>query len=204
MSHEQGSEGTEFISHGVPLPDDPEHVDFVHPEAQGLVAAVFTVLAVILMALVPVATRVAPMHKGWWVEPAFWPLFTLSIVIVSAAWQAVGWVRAGLRTTDRTGFAGRSVWAFGAMAPALEYSAYFCAYLFAVAWIGFALASLIFLQFMVWRAGLRGWAWRLKAFAFVAIVVLAFRVGIDLWFPLAPIYERFFPDWFVQSIAIYL
>jgi hypothetical protein len=204
MTTEQGSAGNETIPHGVPLPDDPEHVEFVHPEAQGFVALLFGAMAVLFLALAPIATRAAPMQKGWWVEPITWPIFTLTITLVAAAWQVAGWVKAARTAPDKGEFAARSLWALGALGPALEYSAYFCVYLVAVEWLGFALSSFVFLQFVVWRAGLRSWAWKLKAAAFVVIVVLAFRVGIDLWFPLAPLYERFFPDWFVQSIAIYL
>ena len=115
-----------------------------------------------------------------------------------------GLAEAAASSGDRAGFARRSLWAFGAMGSALEYSAYFCAYLVSVDYLGFALASLIYLQFIVWRAGLRGLEWRLKALLFVVVLVVAFRIGIKLWFPMAPIYEAFFPDWFVQSVAIYL
>lgn len=204
MGHEQGSEGTETIPHGVPLPDDPDHAEFVHPEAQGLIAAVFAVLAVGLIALAPVATRSAPMAKGWWTEPAFWPLLTLSVVFLAAGWQAIGWLRSAVAASDRRVYAERSLWAFGALGPAAAYGAVFLVYLFALPWIGFALASLVFLQVVVWMAGLRTRAWRATAALFVVGVVLVFRVGIDLWFPLAPLYEHLFPDWFVETIAIYL
>jgi hypothetical protein len=175
-----------------------------HPQAQGFVATLFCALAIAGLAAMPVATRAAPLSKGWWVEPHTWPLFTLTIVAVAAGWQSVGWMREALSSGDRSDFAQRSAWAFGAMGSALEYSAYFCAYLVSVGYLGFALASLIYLQFVVWRAGLRGLEWRLKALLFVVILVVAFRIGIKLWFPMAPLYERFFPDWFVQSVAIYL
>lgn len=204
MSATQGSTGIETVAHGVPMPDDPEHVEFVHPEAQGMIAFVFAALACTLLALLPVATRPAPMHKGWWVEPATWPVFTLTITLVAALVQVLPWLRAGLRSPDRAEFARRSLWAFGNLRPALEYSAIFLVYLFALEWAGFALSSFVFLQVVVWRAGLRGTAWRLKAALFVVLVVIVFRVGIGLWFPMAPIYEAFFPDWFVRTIAIYL
>ena len=59
------------------------------------------------------------------------------------------------------------------------------------------------MQFMIWRVGLNTWSWRLAAALFVVVLVLAFRVGIELYFPMAPIFE-YAPDWFVQHIAIYL
>lgn len=204
MTTEQGSAGFEPTPHGVPLPDDPEQTEFIHPEAQGLVAVVFAILATALLLILPFATYAAPMHKGWWVEPATWPIFTLSITILAALFQAASW----LRTGQSAGFSGdfwrRSFWAFGALKPALSYSVVFLIYLFAVNWLGFAVSSFVFLQVVVWMAGLRGMSWRIKAALFVVSVVVVFRIGMDLWFPMAPIYESFFPDWFVRSIAIYL
>ena len=204
MTTEQGSAGFEPVPHGVPLPDDPEHTEFVHPEAQGLISLAFALIAVALLLLLPVATRSAPMQKGWWVEPSTWPTFTLIVTTIASLFQAASWLRSG----RNAGFAGdfwkKSFWAFGALGEALKYSAVFLVYLFAVGWIGFALSSFIFLQVVVWMAGLRGMAWRLKAAFFVVLVVIVFRVGMGLWFPMAPLYESFFPDWFVRSIAIYL
>ncbi|RCW22627.1 hypothetical protein DFR48_108149 [Ciceribacter lividus] len=204
MTTEQGSAGFEPVPHGVPLPDDPEHTEFIHPEAQGLIALIFTLLAVGFLLLLPIATRSAPMQKGWWVEPSTWPIFTLTATIIAALFQVASWLRSGRAAGFSGDFWKRSFWAFGALGPALSYSAVFLVYLFAVGWIGFALSSFIFLQVVVWMAGLRGTTWRLKAALFVVLVVIVFRVGMDLWFPMAPLYETFFPDWFVRSIAIYL
>lgn len=188
---------------GVGAVEDPHHGETATREAQGFVALLFGLLALLLLLLTPVVTKPAPTPKGWWMEPATWPVFTLLVVLAAAAWQAVEWAR-GARGKDGRVYLAASLGAFGEMRTALEYSAYFCLYLFAVGYLGFALASLIFLQFVTWRAGLRGWPWRLKTLAFVVLIVLAFRVGIELWFPMAPLYEELFPDWFVQSIAIYL
>jgi hypothetical protein len=188
---------------GVGAVEDPHHAEAASPQAQGFVALLFGIVALLLLVLAPVATRPATQSKGWWMEPATWSVFTLLIVLLAAGWQVAGWVK-GAKGQDRKAYRAASLGAFGEMGVALEYSAYFCVYLFAVGYLGFALSSLIFLQFVTWRAGLLGWPWRLKALAFVVFVVLAFRVGIELWFPLAPLYEALFPDWFVQSIAIYL
>ena len=204
MTTEQGSAGFEPVPHGIPLPDDQEHSEFVHPEAQGLIAVIFALLAGLFLALVPVATRSAPMQKGWWVEPSTWPIFTLSITFIAALVQAAPWWRAGRAAGFSSAFWRKSIWAFGALGPAAAYSAAFIAYLFAVDWLGFALSSFVFIQVVIWMAGLRSLAWKLKAAAFVVIVVLVFRVGMGLWFPMAPFYETFFPNWFVRSLAIYL
>lgn len=204
MSTDQGASGFEPVPHGVPLPDDPDHTEFVHPEAQSLIAVVFAGLAALLLLLVPVATRVAPMQKGWWVEPSTWPMFTLSITLVAGAFEGSRWLRSGRAAGFDADFRQKSLWAFGALQPALAYSAVFILYLFAVGWAGFALPSFIFLQVVIWMAGLRTTAWRVKAALFVIAAVVVFRVLMGVWFPMAPLYEAFFPDWFVRSVAIYL
>jgi hypothetical protein len=204
MTTDQGSAGFEPVPHGVPLPDDPEHVEFIHPEAQGFIALIFALLAGGLFVILPWATRPAPMHKGWWVEPSTWPTFTLSATIIAALFQVVPWLKLGRADRFSSKFWKTCFWAFGALRPALGYSALFIVYLFAVDWLGFALSSFIFLQVVIWAAGLRSVAWRLKAAVFVILVVIVFRVGMGLWFPMAPLYETFFPGWFVRSIAIYL
>ena len=204
MSHDPGAAGFEPVPHGVPLPDDPDHTEFVHPEAQSLIALVFAMVAVILLLLLPVATRVAPMQKGWWVEPSTWPTFALSITLIAGVFEGLKWVRSGRAAGFSPDFWGKSLWAFGALAVAFKYAAVFILYLFAVGWAGFALSSFVFLQVVIWMAGLRSTAWKLKAAAFVILAVLVFRVVMDVWFPMAPLYETFFPDWFVRSVAVYL
>jgi hypothetical protein len=175
--------------------DAPE----VPVEAQGFSAAVIAALAVFLMLLAPVATRAAKIDKGWWVEPKTWPLLCLTITLIAAGYQALHWF--GRRGAPD--FARKSIWAFGDLLPAVEYSVYFFAYLLAVSFLGFAISSLVFMQFVIWRAGLRSKYWRITAAVFVVALILAFRVGIGLWFPMAPFFDVF-PDWFINNIAIYL
>jgi hypothetical protein len=171
----------------------------VPAEAQGFAAAIIGALTVILMLLAPFATRAAKIDKGWWVEPKTWPLLCLTITLMAASYQTVQWARQ--RHTPN--FSSKSAWAFGDLLPAFEYSAYFFIYLLAVGYLGFAISSFVFLQFIIWRAGLRTRTWRIVAALFVAALILAFRVGIGLWFPMAPFFEMF-PSWFVNNIAIYL
>jgi hypothetical protein len=175
--------------------DAPE----VPTEAQGFAAAVIAALAVFLMLLAPVATRAAKIDKGWWVEPKTWPLLCLTVTLIAAGYQTVSWVK----QRNVPDYARKSAWAFGDLRPAFEYSFYFFIYLLAVGYLGFAISSFVFLQFVIWRAGLRTNMWRIVAALFVLALILAFRVGIGLWFPMAPIFELF-PSWFVNKIAIYL
>lgn len=183
--------------------DDDDHHIVIPAEAPGFVAVVTAVLTAGLLLLTPLATRPAPMQKGWWVEPMTWPLVCLSLTLVAALIQAVPWFLRYKISDRKAEYLTSSVWAFRAMRPAFEYAFYFCVYLFALGYVGFAISTLLFMQFMVWRSGLKGWQWQLKSAIFVVITVIAFRVVMQLWFPMPPILTHL-PDWFVQNIAIYL
>lgn len=208
------SNATTASAVGAIEPDNGETVDLrsqdnvvttevIHPEAQGFVALVTAVLAVALIALAPLATRAAPMTKGWWVEPRTWPLICLSVTLIAAGYQAVRWWQSYRSTVDHGSYWRKSLWAFGELRTAFEYAAYFIVYLVAVGHIGFAIASFVFMQLVIWRAGLRTARWRIVAGLFVIGVVLAFRVGLGLWFPLPSLFS-FAPGWFVNTVGIYL
>ena len=97
----------------------------------------------------------------------------------------------------------RAMWAFGGTPQAIEYALYFCLYLVAVSYLGFGIATLIFLVFVTWRAGLRGRKWILTAFFVTLGIVVVFRVGIGLWFPLAPLF-KILPAWVGDNLGRFL
>lgn len=203
MASDHSIVGAGQAPHAALIEEHTAHGTEASQEAQGFTAAVFASLAILLMALAPWATRAAPIQKGWWVEPKTWPLLCLSVTFIAAAYQALKWGSTYRLADDREAYLSKSLSAFASLKPAFEYAAYFCIYLFAVGYLGFAVSSFVFMQFMVWLAGLRGWPWRIASALFIVALVLAFRVGIQLWFPMAPVFEHG-PDWFVQNIAIYL
>jgi hypothetical protein len=180
--------------------DDEE---IVPPEAEGMAATTLLAAVLVLIALAPFATRSQPVGKAWYLAPINWPLFSLGIAALAGillAWQFFAAWRAA---PDRTAFRGNARWAFGGMSRALEYSFYFCLYLLAVAWIGFSIATLIFLQFIVWRSGLRGLKWVLSTLCVTVAIVIIFRLGIGLWFPLSPLLKRF-PAWVGNNLGGFL
>jgi hypothetical protein len=186
-----------------PSDSGPEDHVVIPREAQEFSAVMIAALCLILILLAPWATLPAPLHKGWWVEPKTWPLLCLMIASLPALHMALKWWLRRQTSDSPRQYMQQSTWAFGDLSTSFEFSAYFCIYLFAVGYLGFAISSFLFMQFMIWRVGLRTWAWRLAAALFVVGLVLVFRVGIQLWFPMAPVLERM-PDWFVQNIAIYM
>lgn len=89
------------------------------------------------------------------------------------------------------------------MRSAVIYSTAFLAYVFALSYLGFAVSSLAFGQFCLWRAGLRTKRWALINLAFCATLVVVLRVIMGLWFPQAPVMQ-FLPDWFANTVGPYL
>jgi hypothetical protein len=172
--------------------DETEEV--VTPEAEGMAVTVLLGITLVLMLLAPFATRPQPVGKAWYLAPINWPLFSLGIAAVAGAVLAWRFLRAWRAAPDAGVYRTNALSAFGGLAFALEYSLYFCAYLIAVGWVGFGIATLVFLQFVVWRAGLRGRSWVLATVLVTIAIVVIFRLGIGLWFPLAPLF-KLFPAW---------
>lgn len=180
--------------------DDEE---IVPVEAEGMAATVLFAATLMLIALSPFATRPQPADKAWYLAPVNWPLFSLGIAALAGAALAWRFFAAWRAAPDRSVFHANALWAFGGMGFALEYSLYFCAYLLAVAWIGFSIATFIFLEFVVWRSGLRGPKWVLSAFLVAVGIVVVFRLGIGLWFPLSPL-MKLFPAWVGNMLGSFL
>jgi hypothetical protein len=180
--------------------DDEE---IVPPEAEGMAATTLLAAVLVLIALAPFATRPQPVGKAWYLAPVNWPLFSLGIAALAGAALAWQFFVAWRAAPDRKAFRSNAIWAFGGMSQALEYCCYFCAYLLAVAWIGFSIATLVFLQFIVWRSGLRGLKWVLATLCVAVAIVIVFRLGIGLWFPLSPLLKQF-PAWVGNSLGGFL
>ncbi|WP_048646779.1 hypothetical protein [Nitratireductor soli] len=166
--------------------------DDIPAEAEGLAGTLLLAVTLVLIVLAPFATRSQPADKAWFLAPINWPLLALGMAALAGgimAWRFVADWRAG-----GAAFRSRALWALGGFRGALEYSLYFCLYLLGVAWLGFAIATLVFLQFIVWRSGLRGARWVVTALLVTVAIVVVFRLGIGLWFPLSPLL-KLFPGW---------
>lgn len=78
----------------------------------------------------------------------------------------------------------------------------FVVYIYALGWIGFAPATLLFVLALLWLSRLLTWFWAFCAVAAVSMIVLIFRVGVNIWFPDVVLYEALFSDdvlWFMNS-----
>lgn len=192
---------TAAIDH-IPTPADAETESFdeeVTPEALNLAATVFWVFAVLALAVLPLAVERGRRDLGWVQEPWSWPFIVLTFGLIGGAIQPLRL----LALRKGAGFKLAASEAFDGMGRALVYAASFLLFLGGVSLLGFTLASLIYMQALYWISGLRGAKWRLIAFLVTLAIVLAFRVGLDIWFPTPP-FLLLFPDWVAGTFGGYL
>ena len=193
---------TQDVDH-VPTIADAEHEYFDDdeptPEAVGISALLFWLFAVAAIIALPIATSPGRRALGWFMEPFAWPMIVLTFAVIGGA--VLPWRLLALRHTP--GFRDRVTEAFAGMDRALIYSGMFLVYLVGVTWLGFTIASLIFMQALYWVSGLRGGIWPWIALAVTAAIVLAFRVGLDIWFPVPPLLQML-PSDVANTLGAYL
>jgi hypothetical protein len=192
---------SEHIDH-IPTLADAETDSFdedVAPEALKLSASLLWLFALSALAVLPFAVEKGRRDLGWVQEPWSWPFIALSVGLLGGAIQPV---RLWLMRRN-SGFAAAAWSAFDGMGRALMYAGSFLVYIGGISVLGFTLASLIFMQALYWLSGLRGGRWRLTALMVTICIVLAFRVGLDIWFPTPPLL-KLFPDSVAGAIGGYL
>ncbi|MFC3226626.1 hypothetical protein ACFOGJ_05250 [Marinibaculum pumilum] len=160
-------------------------------------------LAVLLAALLPVATETQPAGKAWFLSPRNAPLIGLAMMALPGLLLGLrafrGWRAAG----DRAACARRMAFAFRDLGPGLGYAALFCGYLFALPLAGFALSTLAFGQACLWLAGLRSLRWAGWNLLFAVVLVLVLRAGMGLWFPHAALFH-WLPGGLGNAVSPYL
>jgi len=173
--------------------------DEILPEASHFATALFWGFALLALLVLPLATAPGKRDLGWVQEPWSWPFIALVVGLVGGC----GPLRAYLAERGKPGFSQKARLAFEGMGRAMIYAGGFLLFIEGVSVLGFTLASLIFMQALLYASGLRGARWVLIGLAVVAAIVLAFRVGLGIWFPLPPVMQLF-PDWVGNSLGEYL
>lgn len=173
--------------------------DEVVPEASTLATALFWGFALLALAVLPWATVPGKRDLGWVQEPWSWPFITLTVGLIGG----FGPLRTYLAERGKPGFSQKAMLAFDGMGRAMVYALGFLLYIGGVSVLGFTIASAIFMQALLYLSGLRGTKWVLIGLAVVAVIVLAFRVGLGIWFPLPPVMQLF-PDWVGNALGEYL
>jgi Tripartite tricarboxylate transporter TctB family len=155
--------------------------------------AIFAAVSVMLSILLPGQTRSGPENAGWWTQPWLMPSIALSVLVIA---NVISLLRDGvnlrrdLPSPAEKAEALRQV--YGWFRP-LEFFAYFMGYLGLLGYLGYFLSTTLFLQFLLYRVGLRTTAWRLKGLLAAIVMTAIFRWGLGVWVPTAELYD-FFPD----------
>lgn len=177
----------------------PQSEDDVTPEAASTAGTLFWIFAAFALILLPFATVAGKRPLGWIQEPWSWPFIVLVFALVGGGGLAFDY----LRLRRNPGFSAKANEAFAGTGRSFAYAAAFLAFIGGVWLIGFTLASILFMQALYYMSGLRGAKWSLIGLAVTVAIVLAFRVGLGIWFPLPPI-MLLFPDWVGNALGEYL
>ncbi len=164
---------------------------------------VFAAVSFFLLFLLPVATDTGPANSGWWTQPWLMPSATLAILcLANLITLARGWIQ--LRSSPPQAAETGEAWAAirGWFRP-LEFFLYFLAYIWLLGRIGYFFSTLLFIQFLLVRTGLRSLRWILAGFGAALVMTVVFRWGLGIWVPTADIYallpdaaRKFMTKWF--------
>lgn len=190
----------DFESRGLDADDEDE---VIHPEATGLVGSLSILIGLVILVLLPFATHGQPEGKPWFLSPRILPATAALSIMVGGFAIALRFRSLWSNAMRKDLFWRKALSGFEGMRSALIYSAAFIVYVFALNYVGFALSSLAFGQFCLWRAGLRSRKWAIWNLMFCVVLVVVLRVLMGLWFPQAPVMQ-YLPDWFANGIGTYL
>ena len=176
-------------------PDTPDpHDDLFHRPGGVVFAGLFLAIAVLLFSQIGSEAKFSA--KAWgtkkmFAQPGFWPGLGVTGMCLFGAMHAIA-------AFNRR--AGKDVFEAVQWLRALEYLAWFMAYVWAVPIIGYLPATLIFMGALAVRAGYRNRRVILAALATGLAIVLVFKTALSVKIPGGALYEHL-PD-ALRSIAI--
>ncbi|MBK8458354.1 MAG: tripartite tricarboxylate transporter TctB family protein [Phyllobacteriaceae bacterium] len=154
---------------------------------------VFAAISFALLAALPFATRSGPDKSGWWTQPWTMPLIALTVLCIGNAvtlFLAGRDLMANRPTGDEVAAARAAI--FGWFRP-IEFFAYFLGYIWLLGRAGYFLSTALFIQFLLFRVGLRQRKWIVAGLAAALALTAIFRWGLGIWVPTADLYGLF-PD----------
>jgi len=161
------------------------------PPGLGAFYSFLLVSGLILLTLIPVATKPAPNGQGWWTEPKLMPAISLVLWVIPAIYLTLNYfakLRSGaIEKTDQTVL---NQELFQWLKP-LEFFVYYVIYIVLLGWVGYFLSSLIFVLGLSWRVGLRGRRWRIIALVTSLALILIFRWGLRVWIDSPLLFDLF-------------
>ncbi len=164
---------------------------------------VFAALSVGLLIALPVATRSGPETAGWWTQPWLMPGAVLAILVSANIVTLARSVRDLLANPPSGSERKLALSAMAGWLRPLEYFVYFFAYILVLGRLGYFLSTLTFIQFLLYRNGLRSGRWILAGCAAALAMTAVFRWGLGIWVPTPDLYgllpealRKFAVKWF--------
>jgi len=154
---------------------------------------IFAAISVALLVAIGWATKTGSTTAGWWTRPALAPgaaLLILTGANIATLIRAMVDLRQNPLTADERLDARAQF--IGWLKP-IEFLAYFAGYLGLLPHLGYVLATLVFILFLMLRVGLRSRGWLLAGAATALALMLIFRVGLGVWMP-APAFLDLAPE----------
>lgn len=182
---------------------DPEHSPGGPADGPGKpaepVAALFLVfMSAVLLALIGNQTAQVETVASFLLQPAFMPGFALALCLLFAL---LALVSAGTDSFLR--LPGMIASEAGAVFRAIEFVAWFLAYVFATPLAGYLPSTLIFCLALTWRLGYRNRAAMAWALVFALVTVAFFKGFLAVKIPGGAVYE-FLPDGLRNFMIIHL
>jgi hypothetical protein len=143
-------------------------------------ASGFLVLSLFFLGSIPWQLTWIP-GRGLFEQPAFWPSVAIGAMTL---FSAVHWF--GAVVSER--IPGRRAEVITWM-RALEFPAWFMAYVLVVPYAGYLLGSILFTCCLAFRLNYRTWRWMLVTAVFAIVVVTVFKAMLQVRMPAGAVYD---------------
>ena len=166
-------------------------------QAEWLYALTSWLIALALLMLLPSQTRYVA-NNDWMHQPALFSVVSIVGMLLFGVLELINAWRLRRTVGGEPWFVELMYWVKG-----LEFAGWFMVYVWAVPWLGYLLATLLFCVSLVWRLGYRQRRYLLSALAVGVVTVLVFKTGLSVKIPSGAWYESL-PDPLQTIFIIYL
>ncbi|NVK72567.1 MAG: hypothetical protein HWE24_03730 [Oceanospirillaceae bacterium] len=160
---------------------------------------VVTIISVYLIFTYQSHTIEIKRDHGWYTEPYVAPLFGLGIL---AFFSFIKLMLLLKPIEGEKGLLESFVDSLSSYYMVVITGVLFFIYVNAITVVGFALSTMLFVLSIVWLSRLMSPIWVLNTFIAVALIILIFRVGVNIWIPDVALYETLFSGqtlWFMNK-----
>ncbi|WP_409419626.1 hypothetical protein ACJ3XJ_06995 [Marinomonas sp. RS-M-Aa-14] len=136
---------------------------------------------------------------GWYTQPYVAPLFGLGLL---AFFSFIKLLLVIKPIEGEKGLIDSLVESLGEYRVVLITAVLFFFYVNIITMVGFAISTTLFVLSIVWLSRLLSPIWVLNTLIAVALIILIFRVGVNIWIPDVVLYEKLFSEqtlWFMNK-----